>query len=139
MRAKRVALMSNRSLLAAGVQRLLQGMGGLELAVVAADDPEVAHRLKKLAPEVIVLDSGDASIGEGVITRMLGEHPKARVIALNLNRPGIEVYRVQRVLHTDLDGLLEAIQGKGALAKREFVPNREIQEREMTGGETMGP
>lgn len=118
---KRVALLSNRSLLAAGVQRLLQSMDGLELTMVAADDPEAAAQMRRHAPHVIILDTGDASLGPGAITRMLEEHPKARVIALNLDRTGIEVYQMKRVLQSNLDGLLEAIQGKGAPARRRLM------------------
>ncbi|GEM_PF-2272983 len=108
----RVAMLSNRSLLSAGVQRLLQGVDGLELTIVAADDPEAAAKLRELAPKVIVLDSGDASLGEGVVTQMLEEHPRARVVTLNLNHAGIDVYRMRRVHQTNVDGLLEAIHGK---------------------------
>ncbi|MBI4301356.1 MAG: response regulator transcription factor [Chloroflexi bacterium] len=112
MCTKRVVLLSNHSLLAAGVQRLLQGVDSLELSIVAAKDPEAILKLRRLTPEVIVLDSSDPSLGEGVIPRMLEENPHARVVALNLNRSDIEVYRVRHVLHTDLNGLLEAIRGK---------------------------
>ncbi|MBI2304300.1 MAG: hypothetical protein HYU86_06080 [Chloroflexi bacterium] len=112
MRTKRVVLLTNRSVLVAGVQRLLQGVSDLELTIMADGDPEAVTKLGALAPQVIVLDSGDTSLGEGVITRMLTENPKSKVIALNLNRTGIEVYRVRRVQHTGFDGLLEAIRGK---------------------------
>ena len=111
-------LLSNRSLLVAGVQRLLQGMDGLNLSIVAADDADIGAKLRRLAPAVVVLDSGDVSLGDGVITRLLEEHPRARVVALNLNRTAIDVYRVQRVLQTDLRGLLEAIQGPATSATR---------------------
>ncbi len=112
MRAKRVVLINNRSLLAAGVQKLLQGVDGLELSIEALDDPELARKLRKRDPGVIVLDSGDASIGDGAITQVLKECPKAKVVALNLDRTAIDVYRMQRVLQTDLNGLLGIIRGK---------------------------
>ena len=111
MQTKRVVLLNSRSLLAAGVQSLLQGIDGLELHTVSADDPQATAKIRDLAPGVIVLDSGDVSLGKGVITRMLEEHPKAKVIALSLKREDIGVYRVERVLQTDLSGLLEAIRG----------------------------
>ncbi|MBI4302062.1 MAG: hypothetical protein HY664_05610 [Chloroflexi bacterium] len=112
MRAKRVVLLSNRSLLSAGVRRLLQGVDSLELSIVAAEDPEASPKLRELAPEVIILDSDDPSLGEGIITHLLGQHPKARVIALKLDRKGIEVYMMHRCVETDLFGLLEAIRGR---------------------------
>ncbi|MBI2936425.1 MAG: response regulator transcription factor [Chloroflexi bacterium] len=119
MQAKKVVLLSNRSLLAAGVQRLLQGVDSLELSIVAARDSEALTKLRHLAPEVIVLDSGDPTLGEGVVTSLLGQHPRARVIALNLDRTGIEVYSLHRVVHADLEGLLEAIHGRRRLPGKE--------------------
>ncbi len=130
MGAMRVAMFNSRSLLAAGVQRLLQGVAGLELSIVAADDPESGARLRKLAPSVIVLDSGDASLGEGVITQMLEEHPRARVVALSLDHAGIDVYRMRRVQRTNLDGLLEAIQGKRKRAREKVADDHEGRQSE---------
>lgn len=139
---KRVVLFSNHSLLASGVKQLLQGVGGLELSVVMTSGQEFVPVLKKLAPDVIVLDTGDAFLGEGVITQLLAQHPKAKVIALNVNRAGINVYRLQRVMHADLDGLLMAIQGKAVPVRRGPVPQRPRREgarhSENEGG-TMGP
>lgn len=109
--ARQVVLLKSGSLVAAGVHRLLQGVDGVELHVVTADDPEASAKIRDLAPGVIVLDSGDLCLREGVIPRFLGEHPNAEVIALSQNHSDIEVYRIERSLHTDLPGLLEAIRG----------------------------
>jgi DNA-binding NarL/FixJ family response regulator len=111
MKAKRVVLLSNRSLLAAGVQRMLEELEGLDLCVVSVGDPEAPGRVRAVAPSVIVVDSGDASLGHGVITRMLEENPRAKVIALNLRRADMEVYKIKRVQHADLEGLVDAIRG----------------------------
>ncbi len=130
MGAMRVAMFHSRSLLAAGVQSLLQEVAGLELSIVAADDPESGGRLRKLAPNVIVLDSGDASLGGGVIARILEEHPRARVVALSLDHAGIDVYRMRRVQRTNLDGLLEAIQGKRKRARKKAAGDSEGRQPE---------
>jgi DNA-binding NarL/FixJ family response regulator len=111
MQARRVVLLNSRSLLAAGVQSLLQEIDGLEVYTVSADDPQATAKIRQLAPGAIVLDSGDVSLDKGVITRMLEDHPKAEVIALSLSRADIEVYRIERLLQTDLCGLLRAIRG----------------------------
>ncbi len=134
----RVAMLNSRSLLAAGVQRLLQGVDGLELTIVAADDPEAAAKLRELAPRVIVLDSGDSSLGEGVVTQMLEEHPRARVVTLNLNHAGIDVYRMRRVQQTSVDGLLEAIHGKKKQANSQGRHRSRDAGGLNSGGETMG-
>ena len=117
MRNKRVVLLSNRSLLTTSVEQLLRYAEGFELSVVAADDPEATIKIKQVTPRFIIIDSGDKSLGEGVITRLLEEHPRAKVVALNLNHKGIKVYRMKHVLQTNLDGLLEIIRGKAASVK----------------------
>ncbi|MFQ5874115.1 MAG: hypothetical protein ACE5JL_09975 [Dehalococcoidia bacterium] len=137
MRAKRIVLLSNRSLLAAGVQRLLQDVDGLDLSIVAADQPEATAKIKQLDPHVIILDSGDTSLGQRPIAQMLEEHPRAKVVALNLNRDGIDVYRVKRVLRTTLDGLLEAIQGKGVPDRAKPMQPTRGRRARRDGGDAM--
>ncbi len=117
MRAKRLVLLSSRSLFAAGVQRLLEDSDGIELSTVAADEAGWVTKVKHLAPKVIVMDSSDCSLDQGVIARLLEEHPRARGIALSLNHAGMDVYWMKRVPQTNVDGLLGAIQGKGASTK----------------------
>lgn len=112
MQTRRVVLLSNHSLLAAGVRRLLEEVMDLELYIVAADDPEAAATIGQLAPTVIVLEADDTSQGEGVIPRILKAQPQARVVALSLNQIGFEVYRMEQILQTNLEGLLQAIQEK---------------------------
>ncbi len=115
MEAQRVVLLSNSSLLAAGVEKLLQDVEGLELSIVAMGDPEAMAKVSEFAPKAIVLDSGDPSMGEGVITRILHEHPMATVVALDLSQSSIDVYGVKRVPQASLAGLLEALQRRGVL------------------------
>lgn len=128
-------MLTSHSLLAAGIQRLLEEGDGLELSLVAADDAQWLARVRQLLPHVIVLDSGDASLGEGAITRLLEEHPKARVVALNLNRTGIEVYQVRRLLHTNAAGLLDAVRGREPSSEGKEQQNSRM---ELGRGETMG-
>lgn len=117
MPMRRVVLLSNRSILASGIQRLLEEAEGVALSVIKTDDPEWPAKLARTVPRVIVLDSGDASLGEGGISHLLEEHPRAKIIALNLNHTGMDVYRMKRVVPTDLEGLLHAIHGRTALAQ----------------------
>ncbi len=118
MPAKRVVLLTSHSVFAAGVRRLLQDSGDLDLTTVRADDPEWMAQVGQLAPAVIVMDSTDRYLDQGAITRILGERPRARVVAINLNHGGIDVYRRSRVHRTDLSGLLEAIQGRKPKAQQ---------------------
>ncbi len=117
MPKKRVVLLSNRSLLATSVQKLLQEEASVKFSIILADDPEVKAKIARCRPGVIILDSGDVSLGEGVITRLLEENPRTSVVALNLNHVGMQVYHMEHVLQTDLNGLLETIQCERSPAK----------------------
>lgn len=136
---RQAALLNNHSLLAAGVQSLLQDVEGLELSVVSTRDPDANQKLLQLAPEVIVLDSGDASLGEGGIARLASEHPGARIVSLNLRRTGIEIHQVHRIVEANLDGLLEAIWGGPQLPTEEPPQGMTYEEDAGMGGAAMGP
>ncbi|MBI4202104.1 MAG: hypothetical protein HY532_03175 [Chloroflexi bacterium] len=121
MPTKRVVLVTNRSILVAGIQRLLEDVDTLELALVPHDVPDLQDRIQALDPRAIVLDA-QGLLDEAVITQMLERHPLARVVVLGVNRNDIEVYHMQRVLQTDLAGLLEAIHGGKGVGKRSKRP-----------------
>lgn len=135
MRNLRVVLLTRGSVLGAGVQRLLQGVSGLDLIAVPAGDPQAETTVRQASPDVIVLDSSDMPNGAGIIPRVLHENPRAKVITLSVDSDDMEVYRMKRVVQTSLDGLLEVIQGKnGHLAPGSpYGQNRAT--RPGTGGE----
>lgn len=111
MPARRVVLFSNRSVFAAGVQELLQSVPNVALSVVDATDPDAMKTIRTLKPDVVVVDTGDATAGRASVVRALEARPEARVVALSLNKQAIDVYRMKRVIQTDLVGLLCAIDG----------------------------
>lgn len=84
----------------------------MELSTVQADAPDWTTQIRDIAPYAIVIDCSDAFLEEGIITRLLEEHPQSRVVALNLRYQGIDVYRRRQVRQTDLPGLLKAILGR---------------------------
>jgi DNA-binding NarL/FixJ family response regulator len=106
----RVVLLSNRSLFASAVKTLLEKVESLQLCVTSVDDPGWIAKLSEVQPDAIVFDSGDASRRSEIVASLLECCPNARIISLNLLRQGIDVYRRESVLQTDLNGLLEAIQ-----------------------------
>lgn len=128
MQNSQVVLLKNHSLLSASIERLLQNEASFELSIVAANDPKATAKIRRRHPQAIIIDSGDASLGEGVIPRLLEEHPQTKVIAVNLHHSDIRVYQIRAVLQTDLIGLLEAIQGGGPPAKP-IEPGRTRQGR----------
>ena len=120
MRTRRVVILSCHSLLAAGVQCLLEEFGEVALSIVQADAPDWTTQSKDIAPHAIVIDCSDACLEPGIISKLLEEHSQAKVVALGLNSQGIDVYQRRRVPQTDVNGLLEAILGRhGARETRE--------------------
>ena len=135
MRDERVVLLSNHSLLVTSVQKLLQSAEGVELSIIEADDPEVTTKIKQRSPQAIIIDSDDTSLGEGVITRLLEEHPKVKVIAQSWHHVGIKIYQMKHLMRTNLDGLLETIRGKGASVKgRRVQQTKEVITKKNGGG-----
>ncbi len=122
-----VVLLTNGSILGAGIHRLLKEAAGLDLVVVEAHDPDAESKVRKAAPHVIVLDTVAPSLRDDVITRLLSHHPKARVIVLTLSHTGIEVYRMKRVSQADPGELLAAIQGRRARARAQPVETSTLQ------------
>ncbi|MBI4219689.1 MAG: hypothetical protein HY682_06050 [Chloroflexi bacterium] len=106
-----MALLTNRSVFAAGVQELLQGVHGMALSVIDAADPAAMKEITRLKPHVVVLDTDDEVGGRASVVQILEIQPHARVVTLNLSHPGIDVFRMERVAPTDLAGLVRAIQG----------------------------
>jgi hypothetical protein len=111
MARRRVTLLTNRSLFAAGVQELLLGVDGMTLSVVDAADPSAMRKITSQSPHVIVLDADEAPVWRLAVVRILELQPEARVVALSLNNAAIDVYRLKRVIPTDFDGLVRAIRG----------------------------
>ena len=105
MERKKVALITNRSLLASGVLRLLGNVDGLEVLPVNADDPECDQKIKNFAPSVIVIDSGDPSMGQALAFRLLNSHPEATAAALNVNRTALQPNPMDRVIHCPPEAL----------------------------------
>lgn len=118
MPPRRVTLLTNRSLFAAGVEELLLSVDGMTLSVVDATDSGAMEKIAVLRPQVIVLDLDDDVVGRAAVVRILEVQPQARVVALNLNHSGIDVYRMKRVIPTDVAGLVRAIQGHVGQSRR---------------------
>ena len=85
--------------------------------------------------EAIIIQK--AKLGDDVITQ-LGQHPKAKVIALNFNQRNSNVYRVRRVVNSNLDGLMDAIRGRRQLPGKESHKKKTESADAGNGGETMG-
>jgi DNA-binding NarL/FixJ family response regulator len=118
MSTKKVVLLNNRGVLAAGVQQLLRGLEGVDLSVIDLDDRSLAAKIGEKVPDVIVLDTGESAVGQARIVQLLEQQPRAQVVALNVHRSEINVFRVNRIVRTDLEGLATAIGGADRLRPR---------------------
>ena len=106
---ERVMVLTNHSVLAAGLLSLLEGAEGLEVATVAMEAPEAACAMERFAPHVIVLVNSNGLSGERTIGQLLDRHPTARIVCLNLNQTDIGVYRLERLTVSSVDEFLKAI------------------------------
>lgn len=107
----RVVLLSYHSVFAAAVESILKVTDGIELRTIRGDDPQASAEIGRIAPDVIVIDSGEERSGKAEIAHLLEVHPLARIVAVDVNRQDIEVYRIKRVMRTTPEGLKKAIQG----------------------------
>lgn len=131
-------MLSNHSLLSATIQSLLQNEANFQFYTVATDQPKMSSKIKQRNPHAIIIDSGDTSLGKDVITHLLDQHPKAKVIALNLDRRNINVYGVHRVVNSDLNGLMDAIRGRRQLPGKGAHKKKTKSADAGNGGEAMG-
>lgn len=110
MTRKRVVVVVG-SLLASGVASLLRGVPDIELLPVREEGESVYERIRTSEADVIVVEAGRAQNGPPIsIDRLLRDNPRARVIALGLDRLDLDVYRSERVECASVADLLATIQ-----------------------------
>ncbi len=112
MAKARVILLSHGSVMAAGVLRLLQAAGDLEVVAVTIGDPDAERKVMQFAPDIIVLDCDDAEMEQRAVTLLLRHNPDAGVVLLNSSRSDAEVYRLERVAQPTIERLLDVIHRK---------------------------
>lgn len=118
MKKQRVLVFSNHSLLISGVQSLLREHPEIEL-ITGDDEGEIYRQVRQAAPEVVVIDAGQAQEEGGLsITRFLRENPRSTLVALSLDQPGIAALRSHRVAGTTWESLLSVLDGARRKAKK---------------------
>lgn len=130
---KRIVVISNGSVLTASVARLFQTLGDLKVAVLSRRDPKLSERIGRLDAQVVVLDVGRAPSSHRLLGRLLSEHPRMTVVALNLDRPDLQVYQ-PRLVEASPDGLLAAVRERRR-SPRHREPAARVSTRPDTGGE----
>lgn len=128
VKKRRVFVFSSHSLLISGVLSLLREHPEIDL-ITGGDEGELSRRIREAAPEVVVVDAGQAGEDMGLtITRFLRDHPGSTLIALSLDQPGIAVLRSQRLKAATWEGLLGILDGTQRNARRVSASRSERQE-----------
>ena len=70
----RVVLVGGHALARAGLRRLLEDDAGLMVIGEAADGPEGARLLRRIQPDVVLLDAGPGAPDPAGVMRVLGAH-----------------------------------------------------------------
>ena len=113
MPRSRVFILYRHGLFARGVQSLLAREEEVDVVGMEKDDPQVIGRLKELSPDVILVDSGarpeDSCL---TLSEIFRELPEARVIRLDLQENGVDIYDRQRIAGCGPEELVHAIRQK---------------------------
>lgn len=110
MRTCRIAVVFHRSLMLEGLVNLLREQVGLRVTSLDAAATDVTVRLKKLSPDVIIVD-GERGDRPGLGTaQLLTNNPEARVIEVNPHRNEMTVCERHSVLVGKFDDFLKTVK-----------------------------
>jgi DNA-binding NarL/FixJ family response regulator len=114
----KVFLVDDHPALREGVRSFLTNQGSISVVGEAADDTEALRKLKKVAPDVIILDINLPGVDGGELARRLRQTlPRAKLIAFSIHASQEYVVRMARcgvhgyvMKDTPTAKLVEAIQ-----------------------------
>ncbi len=98
----RVLLADDHSIVRAGLRRLVEGAGDMEVVAEAADGREAIRKTREYMPDVAVVDISMPGLdGLEVLRQLRSENPKLRVIVLTMHE---EEQYVVRAIETGAMG-----------------------------------
>ncbi len=120
----KVFLIDDHPVVRAGVRSFLESTGSISVVGEAADDKEAVLKLKKIAPDVIVLDVSLPTLDGGELARRLRvAHPKVKLIAFSFHdgqdyvirmaRCGVHGYVMKDSPTTKLIEAIQSVHGGG--------------------------
>ena len=116
---KRVFMLSSQPLFSQGVESLLRGQVGLEIVGRETDATKAVERIRRLKPDVVVIDGKDlASAPFSIVACLLREEERIRIIAMNLENETIRVYLGEQRNALTVDDLVAAINENGQELQR---------------------
>ncbi len=111
MLRSRVFILYSHGLFARGVQSLLGQEKEVEVVGMERDDHQALEKIRRLRPDVILVDSSTAPEGHCLtISGIFQEIPEARVITISLRENGIDVYDKQRIVAAGPEDLLRVLR-----------------------------
>ncbi len=111
MPRSRVFILYSHGLFARGVQSLLTREEGVDVVGMERSDHPAMDRIRVLHPDVILVDSaGQGEEARLALSEIFQELPGARVISLNLQGNGIDIYDTQRIIASGPEDLVRAIR-----------------------------
>lgn len=125
MGRKRVAVLTNRTLLMAGVGTMLTEQSGLEVNTISSDDEELMNKLSAFKPKVVVLDGEDTLLASRIpLEALLRSNSSPTVIALTLAGDDIRAFKHKRIMRGSAVDLLKIIS-RGT-SRRGQAPKTEV-------------
>ena len=112
MRAKRVLLLYQDSLLAQGIVSLLRERVALEVAARHLKDGDLNHFVEEFTPDVVIVDREDlAQYAPTTVDQLLHERPHIRIIDISSRDDVARVYEGHEIRVAKFDDLLETLAG----------------------------
>jgi DNA-binding NarL/FixJ family response regulator len=112
MRAKvwTAFIISDSPLFARGLERLLQQRHGVKVVGFTGTDEGALDQIKKLKPDVIIVDAGRAAPEPGLLlSRLLQEQREARVLRVSLQDNTAALYTGRSWTANAIEDLIEGV------------------------------
>ena len=109
VKARRVTLLSNRTALMGMVELLLAQTENIELSVVALDSESWQSTLLAARPHSVVVDAGSDGATWKQMCPFLYRSPIAKLIALQLDPPKMNIFTWEQVPGYNVSDLMSAI------------------------------
>lgn len=107
---KRLLIINEDTLLAAGLQSLLSHFPGVDVVALTPSGPKaLIDELERFRPHMILLACGGPVTSPPDLLAMLGEYPLVRVVAVSCDCNTVYVYDRSPATVTALDDLLALI------------------------------
>lgn len=107
----RILIVEDELLLGAGIKSLLTGETDLDLLdSCSGDEAELAEEIRRLQPNVIILDQNSNLVDLGKLMSWLDGYPELRVVLVNANLDLVEIYDKRQVVITQVADFIATVK-----------------------------